>query len=48
MQYYRKIRQVNGLMITIWHNPFFGSDPEFAGWKEVYEIFLKDEIYWDM
>jgi hypothetical protein len=48
MQYYRKIKQVNGLMITIWHNPFLGSDPEFAGWKEVYEIFLKDEIYWDM
>ena len=48
MGYYRRIRQVNGLMVTIWHNSFFGTDPLFAGWKEVYEVFLKDEIYWDM
>jgi hypothetical protein len=48
MEYYRKIKQVNGLMVTIWHNNFFGTDPMFAGWKEVYEVFLKDHIYWDM
>jgi hypothetical protein len=48
MNFYRKIKQVNGLMVTIWHNQFFGSDPIFAGWKEVYEVFLKDQIYWDM
>ncbi|MEO6960440.1 MAG: polysaccharide deacetylase family protein [Puia sp.] len=48
MHYYRKIKQLNGLMITIWHNQFFGPDPPFAGWKEVYEVFLRDEIYWDM
>jgi hypothetical protein len=47
MGYYRKIKQVNGLMVTIWHNQFFGNDPMFAGWKEVYEVFLKDQIYWD-
>jgi hypothetical protein len=48
MGYYRKIKRVNGLMITVWHNHFFGTDPLFSGWKEVYEVFLKDEIYWDM
>jgi len=48
MDYYRKIKQVNGVMVTIWHNQFFGSDPMFAGWKEVYEVFLKDQIFWDM
>jgi hypothetical protein len=48
MDYYRKIKQINGLMVTIWHNNFFGTDPMFAGWKEVYEVFLKDQIYWDM
>ena len=48
MDYYRKIKQVNGLMVTIWHNNFFGTDPMFKGWKEVYEVFLKDQIYWDM
>ena len=48
MDLYRKIKRVNGLMITIWHNHFFGTDPLFHGWKEVYEIFLKEEIYWEM
>ncbi len=48
MDYYTKIKRVNGLMITVWHNHFFGDDPVFAGWKEVYEVFLKDQIYWDM
>ena len=48
MKYYRKIKQINGLMVTAWHNNFFGSDPMFSGWKEVYEVFLKDQIYWDM
>jgi hypothetical protein len=48
MEYYRRIKRVNGLMVTIWHNQFFGTDPLFAGWKEVYEVFLKDEIYWEM
>lgn len=48
MQFYRHIRKVNGLMITIWHNSILGRDPEFAGWREVYETFLKQEVYWDM
>jgi hypothetical protein len=48
MDYYHKIKKLNGLMVTIWHNNFFGTDPMFRGWKEVYEVFLKDEIYWDM
>jgi hypothetical protein len=46
LHYYRHIRKVNGLMITIWHNSFLGADPEFAGWREVYEVFLKEEVYW--
>jgi hypothetical protein len=48
LQYYRQIRKVNGLMVTIWHNSILGRDPEFAGWREVYEVFLKEEVYWDM
>jgi hypothetical protein len=48
MEYYNKIKQINGLMVTVWHNNFFGTDIMFAGWKEVYEVFLKDQIYWDM
>jgi hypothetical protein len=48
MHYYRSIRKVNGLMVTIWHNSILGRSPEFAGWREVYEVFLKEEVYWDM
>ena len=47
MRYYHLIRKVNGLMVTIWHNSFLGTDPQFAGWREVYEVFLKEEVYWD-
>jgi hypothetical protein len=48
LHYYRLIKKVNGLMITIWHNDFLGTDTKFAGWKDVYEVFLKEEVYWDM
>ena len=48
MHFYHCIRKINGLMITIWHNHFLGSDPLFAGWREVYEVFLKEEVYWDI
>jgi hypothetical protein len=47
MHYYYHIRKVNGLMVTIWHNNFLGADPRFAGWREVYEVFLKEEVFWD-
>lgn len=47
LHYYRHTRKVNGLMITIWHNNFLGTDPHFAGWREVYEIFLKEEVFWN-
>jgi hypothetical protein len=48
MHYYHIVKKVNGLMVTLWHNEFFGTDPQFRGWREVYEIFLKEEVYWDM
>jgi hypothetical protein len=47
MHYYHLIRKVNGLMVTIWHNSFLGTDPQYAGWRQVYETFLKEEVYWD-
>ncbi len=47
LRYYNQIRKVNGLMVTIWHNSFLGSDPQFREWKKAYEIFLKEEVYWD-
>ena len=47
MQYYTAIKKVNGLMITIWHNHFLGTAPEFAGWREAYERFLKKVMLGD-
>jgi len=41
-QYYNIIKSVNGLMITLWHNNFFGTAKIFAGWKEAYEQFIKE------
>ncbi|WP_336515254.1 polysaccharide deacetylase family protein [Pollutibacter soli] len=46
--YHQVIKKVNGQMITIWHNNFFGTDPAFKGWREVYELFLNEVVYWDV
>ena len=46
MHYYRHTKKVNGLMITIWHNNLLGTDPAFKGWRQVYETFLKEEVFW--
>jgi len=40
--YYHIVKSVNGLLITIWHNTFLGTDKKFAGWREVYSRFIKD------
>lgn len=47
-RYHDIIKRVNGTMITIWHNNFLGSDPLFKGWREVYELFLEQVLYWDV
>ena len=38
--FYKACKEVNGTLITIWHNNFFGTDKLFEGWKEVYEKFI--------
>ena len=38
--YLTVIKAVNGLMITIWHNTFLGTDEKFRGWREVYQQFI--------
>jgi hypothetical protein len=40
MHYYNVCKAVNGTLITIWHNNFLGSSPEFTAWKEMYERFI--------
>jgi hypothetical protein len=41
-QYFQAIRQVNGMMITVWHNTFLGTDKLFKGWKEIYKKFVEE------
>jgi hypothetical protein len=47
MRYYAAVKRVKGCFITIWHNSFLGTDPIYKGWREVYEIFMKEDAYWD-
>lgn len=46
-QLYAAVNKVNGTFVTIWHNHFLGTDPMFSGWKGMYELFLREDMYWD-
>lgn len=47
MKYYAAVKKVKGCFITIWHNNFLGTAPQFRGWRELYEIFMREDAYWD-
>lgn len=42
------VKKVAGNMEIISHNNFLSTEKGFAGWKEVYEIFLDQEVYWEI
>ncbi len=33
-------KENSGTLAAIWHNNFLGTDPAFAGWRELYERFI--------
>jgi hypothetical protein len=41
LHYVKVIKEVNGNLITIWHNFSLGTDPLWKGWKEMYVDFLQ-------
>jgi hypothetical protein len=41
-QYYKTVKSVSGHFIMIWHNSFLGTDKLTAGWRDIYEQFLKE------
>lgn len=41
---YNSVKEVNGTFTMIWHNSYLGTDPLYAGWREVYERFVKEVI----
>lgn len=40
--YYARVKAVNGILITIWHNTFLGTDELFKGWRDVYAQFVRE------
>ena len=47
IQYYERIKECKGVFIPIWHNFILGTDPLYAGWREMFEVFMKETVYWD-
>jgi hypothetical protein len=41
IHYYHEVKAVSGLLITLWHNTFLGTDPMFKGWRQAYEEFVE-------
>lgn len=40
--YYKVTKEVNGLLITIWHNSFLGTEPSLMAWRDAYAGFIKE------
>ncbi len=47
MQFYTAVKKLNGMLVTVWHNSILGTDSSFAGWREMFELFMKETVYWD-
>jgi uncharacterized protein DUF7033 len=47
IQYYERVKGCKGVFIPIWHNFILGTDPSYAGWREMFELFMKETVYWD-
>lgn len=47
MYYYEAVKHVNGTFISIWHNNILGTMPGMAEWRTMFELFMKDTVYWD-
>lgn len=39
-QYCKEVKDVDGILITLWHNTFLGTDSLFKGWREAYAQFI--------
>jgi hypothetical protein len=41
-KFYKEVKAVDAMLITIWHNTFLGTDDKFEGWREAYETFVNE------
>ncbi|MFM2145537.1 MAG: hypothetical protein RL732_373 [Bacteroidota bacterium] len=47
MGFYTQVKKYKGQFVAIWHNSTLGTHPRFDGWREMYELFMKETVYWD-
>ena len=47
IEYYERIKKMDVLFVSIWHNNILGSDSDYKGWPEMFELFMKETVYWD-
>jgi hypothetical protein len=47
MEYYQSVKKVKGLFITVWHNSVLGTSAPFSDWRNLFEVFMKEVVYWD-
>ncbi len=48
MKYYDAVKKVNGMLITVWHNHLLGTDKRTKGWSEMFELFMRETVYWTL
>ena len=47
MEYYNLVKKYNGIFISVWHNHMLGTTEQFTGWRQMFELFMKETVYWD-
>jgi hypothetical protein len=47
IQYYECVKRYKGIFVPIWHNNILGTDARFTGWRQLFELFMKETVYWD-
>lgn len=47
MGYYSRVKRYNGVFVSIWHNSILGTAKEFEGWAKMFELFMRENVYWD-
>ncbi|HSB93836.1 MAG TPA: hypothetical protein VLC28_11980 [Flavitalea sp.] len=47
MGYYNLVKKLNGILVTSWSNEVLKSDPDFNDWNKMFELFMKEQVYWD-
>ena len=47
MGYYNIVKKLNGILVTSWSNEVLQNDSKFNDWNKMFELFMKEQVYWD-